>query len=414
MTRFVCSIAMLTFVILAGCESWPNSASADTASPPSAPEATPPVAQEPPSAEPPAPEVPAAPVLIGPDIPALNAAAATLLQAAHVPGLAACIVRGADIVWCRGYGHANLETGEKATAHTPFMLASVSKLFVATAAVQLADRGILDLDAPIDSGLDFAVAHPTGAPITARALLAHAGGVQDADSMDAWYSYGGNPTVALSDAMRGYFAEGGQWYDPAANFLAGAPQTQTEYSNAGYALLGHALEPAAGVDFTELTRQEIFEPLGMSSATWRLPTANESKPAMPYQWVGGHYEETGYYTFADYPNGGLFCSAADLARFVAAYASGAQNLVEGGADRMYAPVFPDLDPSQGTGWGVFPVGDEQWVGHSGGEDGVATDVLIRPSDGLGLVVLMNGDWPDQEDPVLDFEDALIQAATKIK
>ncbi|MCB9762617.1 MAG: beta-lactamase family protein [Alphaproteobacteria bacterium] len=351
-----------------------------------------------------------------PETPAsLDEDVAAGMQAARVPGLSACLTSGDRVLWCRGYGWANVETEVPATADTPFLLASVSKLFTATAVLQAHARGELDLDQDADALVPFSFQHPDapGTPITPRALLAHVGGIADNDAvMDTFYTTGQDPSVSLAALNEGYFDPDGQWYDADRNFEPDGPEQVYSYANMGYAALGYLAEAATGQDFVALTEARIFEPLGMDRTSWRVADLDLDEVAMPYRFRAGSYEPQGHYTFADFPNGGLRSTAQDVACFLAAMAAGgglgdAEILNTALLEEAMTPAFPRLDDAQGLGWYREDMGESQlWIGHSGGENGAATDVFMRQDGSLGLVLLMNGDW-DREDAIYDIEDALV-------
>jgi len=118
------------------------------------------------------------------------------MRIAHVPGLAACVVRGGDIVWAKGYGWANVARRRRVTPDTDFMLASVSKTVMATALMQLVQQGRVDLHADVDTYLPFRVRNPQhqGRPITPWRLLTHTSSIRDAwATLDASYVPGDSP-----------------------------------------------------------------------------------------------------------------------------------------------------------------------------------------------------------------------------
>ena len=89
------------------------------------------------------------------------------MEAAKVPGFAACIVRDQSIFWCGGFGKSNVELDRDVSEHTPFLLASISKTVTAAALIQLWEAGSLDFEADVDGVLGWDVAHPTDpTPIT--------------------------------------------------------------------------------------------------------------------------------------------------------------------------------------------------------------------------------------------------------
>lgn len=100
---------------------------------------------------------------------------------AGIPALSVAYIRGGKISSAWALGTADPERGIPADEETIFQIASVSKTVTATAAMQLAERGLIDLDADIDRYLPFAVDHPAhpDALISARMLLAHRSGIAD-------------------------------------------------------------------------------------------------------------------------------------------------------------------------------------------------------------------------------------------
>ena len=139
-----------------------------------------------------------------------------------IPAISVAIVRDNQIVVRRGYGLADLENQVPATAVTVFRIASVAKSLTAVAAMQLAEKGKLDLDAPIQK---YAPSFPTKAfPITTRQLLAHLSGVRGYRSGEGERTY---HYESLTDALA-VFKD-----DP----LEHEPGTKYAYTTFGYTCL---------------------------------------------------------------------------------------------------------------------------------------------------------------------------------
>lgn len=109
----------------------------------------------------------------------LDAAIQDEMQKRRIPALTACIIKNADIVWMKSYGRADKLNQIPAASHTIFLLASMSKTVVATAVLQLAERGLIDIDQDISQYLPFPLRNPTHplAMITPRMLLTHSSGL---------------------------------------------------------------------------------------------------------------------------------------------------------------------------------------------------------------------------------------------
>lgn len=347
-----------------------------------------------------------------PESPGLDRTIEDRMDAGHLLGLSACIVKHGDVVWCGAYGRVAVD-GSAVTTDTPFIWASVSKLVTATSVAMLEADGKLDFDQDIDAQLPFTVQHPDGGAIRPRAVLAHVGGISDNNNaMDTYYSANEDPTMSLEQVNRGYFDPSGADYSASRNFVDGGPEARFRYTNMGYSLLGSLVESASGTDFSDWSAANIFGPLGMQHTSWRVSDFDLSELAEPTTWVGGNWQPEGHTTFADFPNGGLRSSAHDMACFMAMAARGGtlygtQILKMDDLHAMMDPAYPALAPDQGLGWGYEDLGDPQeWVGHSGGELGVASDFYMNQSGELGFVLVTNGDW-GRSTPILDIEDALV-------
>ena len=94
------------------------------------------------------------------------------------PSLAVTAVRDGDTIVARGYGWSDLEQGTNASAETVYLYCSMTKLFTATALMQLRERGLVDLDREVRAYLpDFPLHHPSGHEVTVRHLLSHSSGI---------------------------------------------------------------------------------------------------------------------------------------------------------------------------------------------------------------------------------------------
>jgi CubicO group peptidase (beta-lactamase class C family) len=349
----------------------------------------------------------------GQDEAALDAIVTAKMAEAHMLGLSTCLVKNAEVVWCKGYGMADIEANRPVTTDTPFLIASISKTITATTLMQLWQDGLFDLDEDAAADLPFTLEHPTSSePLTYRRLLTHTASVSDNwDVIDGFYDYEGEPDISLFECVSGYFDPAGPYYD-ASNFLPDAPGSAYEYSNMGIALAGLLAEQLTGTDFAALSTANVLQPLGMTRSSWHITDFSPGELAMPYAWEGGAYEAYGQYTFADYPDGGLRATAPDLARFLAAIAAGGaldgvQILAPETLDEMLKVQFPGLDSGQGLVFYRTTMAGDEWIGHNGGESGVSTDMFYRESDGLGFVLLMNGDADDDDTPIVELEEALI-------
>ncbi len=309
------------------------------------------------------------------------------MAANQVPGLSAAVVENGQYVWSAGFGMADLEGFVPATSQTLYRLASISKSLTAVAAMQLSERGKLDLDAPVQK---YCPAFPQKeAPITTRLLLAHLSGIRHykSDSND-------DPEVGnirhFDDPIRGglqFFAN-----DP----LLAKPGTKFSYTTHGYTVVGCAVEGASGTKYTDYMREDIFLPAGMTHTV-----ADDRYVIIPYRTRFYHKDKSGAVVNSEFldssykiPGGGWLSSADDMARFEVAVLN--DRLIRRvSRDAMWTPQKPsdgsENSYSLGWGWGSGKKAGLADVGHGGGQQGTSTFIMLVPDQQAGVVILVNMD-----------------------
>ena len=334
--------------------------------------------------------------------PELDAFIQARMDAIPLPGLAATVVRGPDVVWSGQYGWANLEQGIPAGPETLWMLASVSKVVTAMALMQVWEGQGFSLDQAVNDYLPFTVANPRhpDQAITFRHLLSHVSSIADNyDVLDELYTQGDSP-IALEDFLRDYLSPGGRYYDAQGNFSRSAPGQAYDYSNIGFALVGLLAQRLASQPFDAYCQEHIFAPLGMSGqASWFLAGLDQNQVAMPYGpgSRGRDFVPYGHYGFPDYPNGQLRASPLALSALLRALmGQGSWQdiaiLTPATMAEMTRVQYPALGPDQGLGLYQSSLGGRRLWGHSGGEQGVAAEMFYENQ--VGVVLVTNGE-PDQ-------------------
>jgi CubicO group peptidase (beta-lactamase class C family) len=322
-----------------------------------------------------------------------------LMRAAHVPGLAACIVTPDGVAWANGYGDANIAQDRAATPDTIFMLASISKTVMSVAVMQAVEQGLLDLDADVHDVLPFPVRNPRHPddPITLRMLLTHTSSIRDDwPTIVPFYSHGDSP-IALGDYLRRYLDPDGDLYQGHGSYSAWGPGRRYDYSNIAASLAAFMVEAASGIPFDEWCDDRIFVPLRMDRTSWHLAGLARTEIAMPYHWKDGAFVAYGQYGYPDYPDGALRTSALGLAKHLRSFMAfgeldGMRILEEDTVREMRRTQFPDVAHGQGLIWYRFALRGMPLMGHNGGDNGVATQMYFRPRDDVGVIVLANGNW----------------------
>jgi len=312
-----------------------------------------------------------------------------------IPGAALAIVT-ADGVEHFTYGYAEIEADRAVDAHTLFIMASVSKLFAAVRAMQLAESGELDLDAPIGDALGYPVTHPEhpGRPVTARMLATHTSGLVDDFATLASALYEGDPTMSLDEFTRAYAVPGGALYE--ASVWGPPPGTERSYCNAGFGVLGAVLEGAGGESLRQQSEAALFEPLALDGAGWHLADVDASRLAMPYGYNGRSYRPLGHSGVAFYPATSLRISITGLSRFMQMILrrgelDGARVLSEESVDALLTIQDPAVSGRQAFGFSEAAFAGTLFIGHSGSTDGGSTQFLIARDGSYGLIVITNSD-----------------------
>ena len=333
--------------------------------------------------------------------PSLDAYIQSEMTAERFPGVSTVIVKDGKIVWMKSYGFADIQNNIPVRDTTVFLLASISKLFVGTAIMQLMENNQLNLDDNINQHLPFPIQIPgfPNAPITFRQLMTHTSSIQDNYTfMDTYYN-SPDPSISLSECMLRYFSTSGEDYST-SNFLNNSPGTVYEYSNIATALNGYLVQLISGLPFNEYCSNEIFDKLCMNKTAWYMADFDSSHVARPYSYFGGNYVPYAHYGFADYPSGQLRSNVMDMANFMIAFLNNGtfENnsiLQSSSVNAMLSVKFPNLENTQGLNWyreELFHDNGTTWLwGHNGGESGSSTDLYIDPVNKIGICVLTNGE-----------------------
>jgi serine beta-lactamase-like protein LACTB, mitochondrial len=296
----------------------------------------------------------------------------------HIPGMSIAISTRDGSVWSNGYGMADLENFVPAKASTVFRTASIAKPITAVAALQLAQAGVLDLDAPIDR---YIPEFPKKSwPVTTRQLLGHLGGIRHyKDDLEAYVT---KHYASLSEAVKMFSA------DP----LLYEPGTKYTYSTFGFVLAGLVIEASARQPFAGYLQTHVFAPAGM-----RDTTVDDVYALIPNRSRGYQTTNTGAVlnaplldTSHKIPGGGLVSTASDLVMFALAIGSG-KLLQKETVEEMFQPMKTRDGHSTGygMGWGIGEFAGRRLVSHAGGQSGVSSVLRYLPSEGIALAMMFN-------------------------
>jgi len=333
------------------------------------------------------------------------------------PSLAVVAVRGDDTVVARGYGWSDLEQGTNASAETIYLYCSMTKLFTATALMQLRERGLVELDREVRAYLpDFPLHHPSGREVTVRHLLSHSSGIANPIPV-SWVHLAEEPAVTLDDLSRRLLAR--------YHRLTFEPGSRYAYSNLGYLVLGQVIERISGQSYTDYIQQHILEVLDMYRTGLSYGHLQDQDLATGYvrSWsmmgLLGRFlvdrrifgaTRNGYTAFQRFlidgaPYGGLLGPVSELGNFLKAYLNGGtfqgRRLLEPSSiaemltpqRNLHGEEFStsghEMPSRVGLGWHLAGSGEMRSCYHLGGGAGYRSELRLYPSLGYGIAVMGN-------------------------
>jgi CubicO group peptidase (beta-lactamase class C family) len=301
----------------------------------------------------------------------------------EIPGVAVAIwTKGKQYLTCHGV--TDLDRPEPIEPDTPFLIASVTKTFTATAMMRLVASQQVDLDAPVQRYLpDFAVAdRSASAEITVLNLLNHTAGLdwrspdQPDESDGALASY----VSALRDQK-----------------LIAAPGERVSYSQSGYNVAGRVIEVVTGMTYEQAIAALLLEPLALRHSTFAPREAIAEPVAMGHNVsadgtvaVAAQWKDTR----ANNPGGGLAASVADLLTWARFHLSdGGFVLPASDLHLMRRPTATlygsSLGDAVGIGWFLRNIDDVHAFGHAGSANGQFTEILLVPEKDFAVITLAN-------------------------
>ncbi|MCF0075697.1 beta-lactamase family protein [Dyadobacter sp. CY261] len=350
----------------------------------------------------------------------IDSTVASFMSDMKVPGFAVAIVKDSDALWSKAYGESNIESKIPMSVDGIMNIGSISKTFTTAAAMQLWEKGLLDLNEDINTYLDFQVRNPKypETPITILQILTHTSSIRDGKAYIHSYTCG-DPTISLHDWVSGNLTSNGQFFNAGDNFEAWAPGTgKRRYSNVSFGLLGLIVEKVAKQPFHKYCKQHIFAPLGMIHTAWMLEEVDPKTHIIPYAYVTqenrkdlqesqlypavefkiGTYLPACLYSFPNYPDGLVRTSVRELSFYLIAMMNGGSYkgqriLQKKTVDKMLSLQNTGHN-TQGLTWHIYewdsPTATRETLwGHTGGDPGITTYLFFNPVSRLGMITFQN-------------------------
>jgi CubicO group peptidase (beta-lactamase class C family) len=310
----------------------------------------------------------------------------------HIAGAAVSVVKDGKLFFTKGYGYADIENDIPVDPEqTIFRTGSVGKVFTWTAVMQLVEQGKLDLNADVNTYLDFRIPDTYPQPITLKHLMTHTSGIED-----RWLESLAADSSELVPAR--------DWL--IANFPGRVrpPGEAVGYSNYNAMLAGYIVARVSGEPYDQYVHKHIFDPLGMTHSTVQPQVPEDLRPyaSKSYTYVDGAFQPFPEYFAqpAGLASGFHQASVTDMARFMIARleggfygdASSEMRILEEDTARQMLTTLYTPDPRlKGTAYGLFDFSDNgQWtLGHSGYAPVMLSQLLLLPDQHLGVYVAYN-------------------------
>lgn len=309
------------------------------------------------------------------------------MQDKRLAALSIALVDDQQTVWAKGFGMEDPDQKIPATAETVYRVGSVSKLFTDIGIMQLVERGVIDLDAPITKYLlDFKPNNPFNKAITLRQLMSHRSGLVREPPVGNYFD---DATASLAQTVQSLNSTA----------LVYEPEKRIKYSNAGIATVGYVLEKTQQQPFTEYLQKAVLSPMGLESSSF-APTSEIVKHlAKAYMWsYDGRHFVAPTFQLGMAPAGSMYSTVTDLARFMSILFNNGkgprgQILKKATLEKMWTPQFSPAGEKNGFGIG-FALSELQGyrrIGHGGAMYGFATELEALPEAKLGVITVTSLD-----------------------
>ncbi len=295
--------------------------------------------------------------------------------------MSAAIIRKGHVIWAGAYGYVRSDAETPADTNTLYRIASLTKSFTAALLLMLVQEGKVGLADPLDKYVPEAKTIPGYSQITLIELASHTSGL--------------SREPGLKGVDEGPVS---QWENTLLSCLPyttfnSPPGTQYLYSNIGFALLGLALERAAGIPYIDMVRQKIFEPLHMEHTFFVLAEDQKNhvaeglynkkegdfvNRALPQAQMDG----MGYRV----PNAGIWSTPADFGKFIIGLTTGVLLKTENLQLMLTVPY-----PGKNYALGIDHLRNKELdlIGHSGSDPGYTSQYAIEPRSGDAVVIFRN-------------------------
>jgi len=306
------------------------------------------------------------------------------LQRGDIAGAVVSVVKDGEVLLLKGYGVSDVATADPVDPDaTLFRPGSISKMFTASAVMQLVEAGKLQLDRDVNDYLDFDIPASFDQPITLRHLLTHTAGFEDVFKNVLLDRADDTPTLEA-------------YVKRALPRRVFAPGSTVAYSNYGVTLAGYIVQRISGEPYERYLQSHILEPLGMTHSTFLQPVPESIAARAPQGYLAASQPASPFEFLGTVPSGALSSTGADMARFMLAHlgasAPGTPGILRPETiAQMHEPAFRSAPEMQAMMFGFYGENrnGQRIVGHAGDLMSFHADLHLLLDAKVGLFVAMN-------------------------
>lgn len=317
----------------------------------------------------------------------LQDAVIEIMEKHKVPAVGIAMVDDNGPVWVGALGKADIENNVDADERSLFRIGSTSKMFVALSVLQLVEQGVLSLDdrlADLAPEIEFENPWEDTDPVRIVHLLEHTTGWDDIHLTE--YAHNDPTPATLKQGLD---------FHPHSRTSRWKPGSRMAYCNSGPPVAAYVVEKLTGQDFEAYVKEHFFDPLGMSTATYRLSQAVRERGVTLY--VGNDPQD--YWHIIMRPSGAINASPLDMAQLTAFFVNrgevdGVQLVSPESLQRMETPAStPAAAAGQEIGYALnnYTSRHKKWIyrEHNGGVNGGLTEFAYLPERRAGHAIMIN-------------------------
>ena len=312
-----------------------------------------------------------------------------------IPSMSIALISGDKVIWTGAYGESNLWARTPATPETVYLIGSTFKAMSTMALFKLMEQGKLKLDDPVSKYLDFAIpGDDPKNPVTFRHILTHTSGLDgDFGAVPLWSNAA---PKTLDEFVRTVLK------------VKQPPMTKVEYSNAAFSLLGYLVEKISGVPYKQYIKENIWDPLEMTSTSFDPTPDMDERISVPYvvDKTTGAQKPTTRIRATVWPAGITYGTVLNQANWLILNLNngifkGKRIVSEATMEQMFTRQFDQFkggiegiwgNETAGFGltWWVQVRNGERYFAHSGSVGGYTAYLLGNRDKKLGFAILTNG------------------------